>query len=330
VTRYYDPGKRAPGITRPAEIPFLNVVNRIDPASYQPEEGLIDAVNVALVLGLPLLVTGEPGTGKTHLAHSVAWELGLGPPLVFETKSSSVSRDLFYIYDTVGRFQAAQVGAAADAERFITFNALGLALIRASGGSLKPALRSNLVDSAPPRSVVLIDEIDKAPRDFPNDILNEIEGMYFKVPEIENLTISAPNELRPILILTSNSEKGLPDAFLRRCAFYHLPFPSEAKLESIILSRLGAIGLKGSGLLPEALSFFSLLRRPETELRKQPGTAELIDWITALVQFGADPDLPLREQASSGLRTLSTLAKLADDQSRVLATYKSWLGSVIG
>jgi MoxR-like ATPase len=328
MTMYYNPGNRVAGSSAPVVLPLIQAPNLIDPASYQPDEALIDAVNVALVLGLPLLVTGDPGTGKTHLAYSVAWELGLESPLVFETKSTSMARDLFYAYDTVGRFHAAQTGGPAQPERFISFNALGLAIMRAAGD---PALLHGPHAStlgAPRRSVVLIDEIDKAPRDFPNDILNEIESMYFRIPELANLTVSAPAHMRPIVVLTSNSEKGLPDAFLRRCAFFHIPFPSEAKLESIVLARLSTAGVRRDGLLADALAFFLLLRRPETELRKQPGTAELINWIHALVQFGADPAVRLREQADYGARTLSALAKLVDDQERALSTYKAWLGAV--
>jgi MoxR-like ATPase len=331
MTRYYQPGSRGKhtDAARPVEIPLLQFIGRIDPASYQPDEALIDAVNVSLVLGLPLLVTGEPGTGKTHLAYSVAWELGLASPLIFETKSNSVSRDLFYGFDTVGRFHAAQTRGVADPQRFISFNALGLAIVRANASDALPSVLSASTHALPQRSVVLIDEIDKAPRDFPNDILNEIENMYFRVPELENIMVTAPDNLRPIVILTSNSEKGLPDAFLRRCAFFHIPFPSEVKLESIVLSRLESIGLGKEGLLADSLKFFMLLRQPETELRKQPGPGELINWISAMVQFGADPSVPLREQASHGARTFSMLAKLADDQERVVSTYKAWLGSAI-
>src|SRR5262249_8190024 len=151
---------------------MLNLEKMADPASYLPDEGLVDAVNVALILRQPLLLTGEPGTGKTQLAFSVAWELGLESPLVFETKSTSAARDLFYTFDNLRRFQAAQAADSdLDPRRFVQFNALGLAILRTlpweKAGRVAHA---DFCHAAPSRSVVLIDEIDKAPRDFPNDI----------------------------------------------------------------------------------------------------------------------------------------------------------------
>ena len=135
--------------------------------------GLRNAVNVALLLNQPLLLTGAPGSGKTRLADSVAYELDLGTPLKFETKSTSQARDLFYVYDALGRFHKDREGA--DALSYITFNALGLAILRTlDGNTAGNYLPASQVPKEPRRSVVLIDEIDKAPRDFPNDVLNEL------------------------------------------------------------------------------------------------------------------------------------------------------------
>lgn len=155
-----------------------------DPREYRRDPGLVDAVNVALLLRQPLMVTGEPGTGKTVLAASIAYELGLGQPLIFETKSTSQARDLFYGYDTLGRFTAKElassVGRPAD---YIAYNALGEAIVHANDPEdLKDVLPAGYVHHGKRRSVVLIDEVEKAPRDFPNDMLNEIERMYFRIP----------------------------------------------------------------------------------------------------------------------------------------------------
>jgi len=158
------------------------------PEGYVASPALRDAVNVAIALGQPLLLTGEPGTGKTRLAFSVAHELGLGRPLIFYTKTTSTARDLFYTYDSLGHFHDAQLKDKQNlnASQYIQYQALGQAII----------------DSHQQRSVVLVDEIDKAPRDLPNDILNELEAMSFTVRETGE-THTAQEVHRPILILTS-------------------------------------------------------------------------------------------------------------------------------
>jgi MoxR-like ATPase len=298
-----------------------------DPSKYLADEGLVDAVNVALLLQQPLLLTGEPGTGKTQLAFSVAWELGLGAPLTFETKSTSVARDLFYSFDSLRRFQAAQQpGQDLDPRAFITFNALGLAILRTmSTAEVREILTNVEAGHRPHRSLVLIDEVDKAPRDFPNDILSEIDDLYFRVPEMNGQLIRANIDLRPIVIITSNSEKSLPDAFLRRCIFYHIPFPGEDRLEEIVANRVAGLGSSRGGALSEALSFFSILREDSTGLRKKPGTAELLNWATALGGIGIDPPSTLKSQAAKTSRTLTTLAKHPEDQVRVFDLFGAWV-----
>jgi len=165
--------------------PFERLSELDDPTGYIAEKGLRDAVNVSIALGQPLLVTGEPGTGKTRLADSVAAELDLLPPFVFFTKTTSTAKDLFYHYDALQRFHDAQFSAEQlPPDKYITYDAVGLAILLSIRPEVANAyLPQSLKDKGPIRSVVLIDEIDKAPRDFPNDILNEVENLSFRVQE---------------------------------------------------------------------------------------------------------------------------------------------------
>jgi MoxR-like ATPase len=291
-----------------------------------PDPGLVDAVNVALMLGQPLLLTGEPGTGKTQLAYSVAWELGLGDPLMFATKSTSAAKDLFYIYDTLGRFHAAQTKEGSQyGLDYITYSALGAAILLANRReTVARWLPVKMDHDGPRRSVVLIDEIDKAPRDFPNDLLNEVEGMFFRIPELGNPVIKADETLSPVVIVTSNSEKHLPDAFLRRCAYYNIPFPDRTRLAGIVGARLGLIrGSIGRGLA-DALDLFDVLRQPNNGLIKRPATAELLGWLSALRRLDVDFDQPLRPRPEVIRQTLSALIKSGDDQEKAAGIVAQW------
>jgi len=319
-------GKR-PQPMKPGELrlPLQNNLNH--PTTYLCEPGLQDAFNVALLLGKPLLLTGEPGVGKTRFAYSVAHEFGLESPLKFETKSNSRAQDLFYTYNTVGRFHAAQTNEGSqESVDYIDYNALGLAILL---GHQKEEIQSwlpkNFKHPGEQQSVVLIDEIDKAPRDFPNDMLNELEEMYFKIPELGNRILKAHPEKRPIVILTSNSEKNLPDAFLRRCIYYHIQFPEHDRILEILDNHVGTQVQKSSPLLNEAVNFFYHLR--QSGLVKKPSTAELLDWIRALMGTGIYFDRPLREQQECWKTTLFTLIKTSDDHQSIQSICENWLQS---
>ncbi len=295
------------------------------PEHYLADEGLRDACNVALMLGQPLLLTGEPGTGKTQFAASLAWEMRLGEPLKFETRSTSTARDLFYTYDALKRFQDIQSGSGDDVRAYVRYEALGLAMLRTrKPGEIAALLPPDAEPHAEPcRSVVLIDEVDKAPRDFPNDILNELEHMYFRVPELHTVRIVADPALQPIVVMTSNSEKDLPDAFLRRCIYYHIPFPDRTGLTRIIESHLGRYAGGSSAFLEYALDIFTRLR--QSNMDKKPATAELLGWLVALRKRRTDADNPLAAQPDLALQTLGALVKTEADQKRATSIVQAWI-----
>ena len=293
----------------------------IDPATYVAGPAVVDAVNVALLLDQPLLVTGEPGTGKTQLAYRISYEFGLGRPLKFDTKSTSQARDLFYTYDALGRFNAVSGNVAADPLAYIQFGPLGLAVLLASDDpETRRLIPRALAEDEPVRSLVLIDEVDKAPRDFPNDILNEIEHFTFRVQELQNREIRAPRHLRPVVVITSNSEKDLPDAFLRRCVFHHIRFPEPRELRAILALRLGT-EIVSDAFLTQALELFYLLR--SGHLRKKPATAELLGWIVALRRAAPDNPNPL-EDPGVVRRTISALVKTVEDEEEALRLVSQW------
>jgi len=259
---------------------------------YVTSEPLRNAVNVSIALGRPLLVRGEPGTGKTLLAHSIA--RGLNKNLiVWNIKSTTKAQEGLYVYDTVQRLNDSRFGDkdVSDIKHYIKLGKLGQAF------------------TAKEQDVLLIDEIDKADLEFPNDLLNELDEMSFYIPET-NETFKAIH--RPIVIITSNAEKELPDAFLRRCIFHYIEFPDPSLMEEIV--RVHYPDLKKS-LLEQAMSAFYSLRQID-QFRKKPSTSELIDWIHAILASGIGSIDPAKE-----LPFLSTLIKKESDYNLFMTTY---------
>lgn len=283
-----------------------------DPGLYTAAKPLRDAVNVALALGQPLLLTGEPGTGKTQLAFSVAYELNLPTPLVFNTKTTSTAQDLFYRYDAMRHFHDVQFRKGeAGVDPYVTYEALGLAILLSIEPKVSdPFLPDRMKGKGPTRSVVLVDEIDKAPRDLPNDVLNEIESMSFTLKE-SGRTFTADQRYRPILILTSNSEKNLPDAFLRRCVFYHIPFPDRERLRLIVRRRLAPTLSFTSGMLENAIRHFEKIRT--LPMKKKPATAECLAWLQIIQKMSIDVENLEPGQAEALVFSYAVLAKTRED-----------------
>jgi len=245
---------------------------------------LVDAVNCAIALERPLLIKGEPGTGKTVLARHVADGLGM-PMISWHIKSTSKAADGLYVYDTVQRLNDSRFGTGdvSDIRRYIRLGPLGEAF------------------AAKERRVLLIDEVDKADLEFPNDLLRELDEMRFTVLETGD-EVAAKE--RPVVLITSNNEKELPDAFLRRCIFHYIEFPDVPLMRKIVAVHHPHLEVK---LLDQVLIKFYWLR-DQQELRKKPSTSELVDWISALMKAGITPD-----QIAAHIPFLGALLKKEQD-----------------
>jgi MoxR-like ATPase len=314
---------------------------------YEISTPLLRATQVALLLRQPLLLTGDPGVGKTRFAVALATRLKLELQRI-NVKTTTSGRDLLYMFDDVARFRDAAILKAGDSPKqsavkplanYVRFSGLGLAILYSAGPDYQvtpvgfstaeiageehaSATKLSLRDLFPlvfqdlktsTDSVVLIDELDKAPRDTPNDLLVEIEEMRFDLREL-GISIKANPDYWPIVIVTSNSERSFPDPFLRRCIFHHLDFPTDT-LPMIIASRIPGVP-EGSWLVQDAIERFMAIRE-QKGLDKVPGTAELIAFIALLVNWGKKLDAPLSLTEEEASQVSGVMGKTRRDEERM-------------
>lgn len=259
---------------------------------YIINDDLMVTMNIAIKMNKPLLVKGEPGTGKTALAEAIAKALDK-PLIVWSIKSTTKAQDGLYQYDVVKRLYDSQLGneGVEDVKKYIKLGKIGEAF------------------TSEEQCVLLIDEIDKADLEFPNDLLWELDRMEFYIPETDE-TIKAKHA--PIVVITSNAEKELPDAFLRRCAFHYIDFPDEKLMREIVAAHYPDIEEQ---LVDQVLDAFYYVRE-YFDLKKKPSTSELLDWIDALIISGVPTD-----KLRNDLPLMSFLLKKDEDRETVKNPY---------
>lgn len=282
-------------------------------SQYIVSDELMNSVNIAIALEKPLLIKGEPGTGKTMLAQSIADALDM-ELIIWNIKSTTKAQEGLYVYDTVQRLYDSQFGDhnVADIKQYIKMGKLGEAFTSSE------------------KVILLIDEIDKADLEFPNDLLWELDQMSFYIPETKEQIMARS---RPIVIITSNAEKELPDAFLRRCIFHYIAFPDLEEMEKIIRVHHANIERK---LLDQAMDSFYMIRNIPN-IQKKPSTSELIDWLQALVIGGVNPnkiktDLPFLGILLKKNEDLDNLLQQLyhKDQTKKNPNYKGSMGNRFG
>jgi MoxR-like ATPase len=309
---------------------------------YLPSDDLKEAVNLAIVLQRPLLLEGEPGCGKTRLAGAIAYELTqkhlqgqldqAGEPRwwdyrIWNVKSTSRAREGLYFYDAIARLRDAQL-MGTDPQRLESFlgrdeteklrKRLGDRQNYREFGALGAAIRNT--DS---RSVVLIDEIDKADSDFPNDLLLELDTLGFEVPETGE--VIPPPAQKPILIITSNREKPLPDPFLRRCLYFYVDFPTEVDLLKIINRRFAPTDRQSELITTAIKQFYDMRKLLENRPgSRPPGTSEILEFLTALLRPNQQIDQAMQdlERLANRLPLLGILLKTRPDQELYRAQFR--------
>lgn len=314
------------------------------------DSALVAAARSAMVLGQPLVLAGEPGVGKTSFAEALASKLGLAIHDAVQVKSTTAGIDLFYRFDEVARFRdSTAAGAATDLRRYVRLSSLGQAILWSAGPDARVSVgatpaeeiagsqmagresftlaelfpdafpQRDATDGTALRSIVLIDELDKAPRDAPNDILGEIDRMRFRIAELD-LEIAADPDHWPILLITSNSERSFPDAFLRRCVFHWIDFPDETRLRRITATQCSSENLSHNDpLLVSAVELFEDIRASVEN--KKPSTAELISFVEALIQGGYDPSQRIDRKDPRVFNCLGILLKTDIDIRSALARF---------
>ncbi|KSB89101.1 hypothetical protein AS593_04190 [Caulobacter vibrioides] len=350
-----------------------------DPVNYNPPPGLKEAVDVAMMLGEPIVLTGAPGAGKTQAAKWLAHHLNANEVLRFDVKSTTLGADLLYAFDDVARFRDAAAGRTPQFDvkplvRYLRFNALGYGIVRAAGpnsvlwtvggeelkgGDVIQRHRKLLDDAFGPGwqptgdevrvcdlfpddadfrqpfrgrevRVVLIDELDKAPRDTPNDLLVEVENMTFLIAEL-GLRVKTDRKVRPIVVITSNAEKPLPEPFLRRCAYFDVPRVRGETLKAILQGSLKGRSVS-ENLINEVVEVADLLHSSQDAIHRKPGTAELLAWSEVLARLGAGSGLKAwgRKQRDQLAQSLTALLKQADDQRAGLDMITKWMEGARG